>query len=421
MTIADNLTALANQKLGYQQEVEDVKAAIRLKKVNVPESTKLGDIAGLVGEIKTTGDWIRPSDWLEIDSLVTPGEQKTVLLCAIYPNDNNLGFSNSVAFQITGNHTVDWGDGIIENYNSNVQAQHIYNYDSLSASTDCARGYRQVIITITAQNLATITSVQLGRRHSSFPYGMLSSQYLDAIISGTHISSFRVGSPTAPILIEKFKIIQSTQALTNLSSSLSACYSIQSVDFSQLNTTNCTAVTSLFESCYSLKKVDISSFVATNITNLRYLFLNCYQLLYVKLPLFTNITDALGMFYGCYTLQDFDNSKIITQQLNNATTLFYSCRSLKNVDFSHTTFANVTSVDGIFNVTGSLSKIRLPNIKISFTISGNPLSATALNELFTDLYDLTGQPSQTITITGCLGAATCNKTIATNKNWTVIG
>ena len=58
---------------------------------------------------------------------------------------------------------------------------------------------------------------------------------------------------------------------------------------------------------------------------------------------------------------------------------------------------------------------------ISGKTSGVDISKTELNLLFNDLFDLTSLATQTITITGCTGAATCNKTIATNKNWTVIG
>lgn len=77
-----------------------------------------------------TGDWIRPADWLPIDNLVVAGEQKTVGLY-VDPNVNNKGMTNTVAFVVTGNYTVDWGDGVVDNFNSNVVAEHIYDYNSL--------------------------------------------------------------------------------------------------------------------------------------------------------------------------------------------------------------------------------------------------------------------------------------------------
>ena len=67
-----------------------------------------------------------------------------------------------------------------------------------------------------------------------------------------------------------------------------------------------------------------------------------------------------------------------------------------------------------------MSACRLPNISKTFSVALSLMTATALNDLFGDLKDLTGFTAQTITITGATGAATCNKTIATNKNWVVV-
>ena len=94
---------------------------------------------------------------------------------------------------------------------------------------------------------------------------------------------------------------------------------------------------------------------------------------------------------------------------------------MQKIDLSGTNVGAVTSVANFANFTtstSSLIKCRLPQAKWSFTVTNNPLSATELNLLFGDLATKTGQ---TITITGCTGAATCDKTIATNKGWTVTG
>ena len=55
-----------------------------------------------------------------------------------------------------------------------------------------------------------------------------------------------------------------------------------------------------------------------------------------------------------------------------------------------------------------------PHINISYTM----LDATALNQVFTDLPTIT---AKTINITGAIGAAGCNRSIATAKGWTVTG
>ena len=58
-------------------------------------------------------DWVRPSTWLTLPT-VNSNEDKIVGLFAIFEE------SNFVALQIQGNYTVDWGDGLVENFNSGV-------------------------------------------------------------------------------------------------------------------------------------------------------------------------------------------------------------------------------------------------------------------------------------------------------------
>jgi hypothetical protein len=51
-----------------------------------------------------------------------------------------------------------------------------------------------------------------------------------------------------------------------------------------------------------------------------------------------------------------------------------------------------------------------------FKMQYNDMSAAQINAIFTALPSV----SKTIDITGCTGAATCDKSIATGKGWTVI-
>lgn len=416
MSIASELQDKINAKAA-------IKAAIEAKGVTVGD-VKLNQYAAKIDEIQQggTGDWIRPSDWLPIDSLVVAGEQKTVGLYAIYPNVNDKGMTNTVAFTVTGNYTVDWGDGVVENFNSNVQAQHIYDYDSLSASTDCVRGYRQAIITITPQNGKNITQILFGRKHSSVVFGRISSQWLDIVISGTAISYFKIqDSFVSHNMLEKIKAIQSTGSLISLSNSFSDLYNIKIIDLNSLNTTNVTTFAGAFQST-TIQKLDLSNLIIKDGCSFDYIFNQCSYLVDLKLPYISTRITGARFFRSCQYLQKVDFSKLDLSLVTDGREIFSFCYALQEIDLSHTTLQNITTVSaGAFLYSNSLIKVRLPNIRISFTVASNPLSATALNELFSDLFDLTDKPSQTITITGCTGAATCDKTIATNKNWTVIG
>jgi hypothetical protein len=60
-------------------------------------------------------------------------------------------------------------------------------------------------------------------------------------------------------------------------------------------------------------------------------------------------------------------------------------------------------------------------MKVSVSFANCKLSAADLNEIYTNLADLTGLTGQTITVTGNYGTAGDDPTIATAKNWTVTG
>lgn len=66
-----------------------------------------------------TGDWIRPADWLELIDLFWRANKGSRVICYL-SNVTLMGMTNTVAFVVTGNYTVDWGDGVVENFNSNV-------------------------------------------------------------------------------------------------------------------------------------------------------------------------------------------------------------------------------------------------------------------------------------------------------------
>ncbi len=112
--------------------------------------------------------WIRPSDWLTMPTM-TSADEKVALLAAVYDNDSNF-----VAVLCSGNYTVDWGDGTIDNVAAGVKAEHVYTYSTLS-SIVCTEGYKMAIITITPQSGQSLTSVDLKQLHSSVAVSMASN------------------------------------------------------------------------------------------------------------------------------------------------------------------------------------------------------------------------------------------------------
>lgn len=383
-----------------------------------------------VGTAPTEG-WQRPSDWLEIDGLVNEGDEKFVGLHLITED------SNFLALSAQGDYTVDWGDGVVENYNSNVIAYHIFDWNDF-LGTDTSRGYRQSIVTVTPQVAGTFTNINLQRKHNQSGLQSYSGGFVDIVMSSPNMTSGTVGGSTIQYrnleqfvfkgsnlitnFYEFFKDCNSLQSVPlfdtsnglNLERFFINCYSLQSVPL--FDTSSATSMVLMFQNCYSLQSVPL--FDTSNVTSMAYMFQNCYSL--QSIPLFNTeiVANMAYMFENCYSLQSvplFDTSSV-----TNLARTFSNCRSLISIPLLNVSLVSDFSIT--FNACYSLQKASLSGTNISISYNQCKLSADALADIFTNLATVTG--GQTITITGNYGAAllsTAQREIATNKGWTIIG
>ena len=184
MTIADQLTLLSSTKTAIKQAIEDKGITVG----TVPFAdypTKIAAISG--GSTPSPAPWVRPTDWLPLPT-VTETDQKFVGLHAVYPD------ANFVALSAAGDYTVDWGDGVVENFASSTVAQHEYNYDTydVGGTTLCSRGYKQAVVTVTPQAGQSLTFLNLHQRHSALTV-QYSSGFLDIDLSSASLTDLRIG------------------------------------------------------------------------------------------------------------------------------------------------------------------------------------------------------------------------------------
>ena len=99
--------------------------------------------------------------------------------------------------------------------------------------------------------------------------------------------------------------------------------------------------------------------------------------------------------------------------------MFFGCASLQSIPSLNCSSA--TNTTGFTSNGNGLKRCQATGIKSNVSFGNCALGATALNEIYTNLADLTALPTQTITVTDNYGIATDNPTIATVKNWTVVG
>lgn len=359
------------------------------------------------GDNAAVAPWVRPSDWLPLPN-VSSSEQKMVGLVAIFDTDSEF-----LAFTATGNFTVDWGDGsATENISSGVTAQHKYTYSSISNSTLCSRGYKQVIVTVTPQAGQNFDSVSLDKRHSSASAQVQSSGWLDITCScrAASTSGFSsTGAVSRSTMLEQCTILNGGSR-TSCASMFTACCALQSIPL--FNTASVTNMSYMFNLCYSLKIVPLFNTAA--VTNMKNMFYSCYALELVPLFNTSSVTDMSNMFYACYSLQlppMFDMSAVI-----NISYMFYYCYTLKVIPAFN--LAAVTSTFNAFYNCLTLSRALFTGLGVNFSLLNCNLSGAALDEIYTNLPTVTGK---TITVTGNYGAASDTPSIATSKGWTVTG
>ena len=362
----------------------------------------------------STKEWVRPSDWLPMPANITSADQIFVGLHAVFESGQN--YCAFLFATSTGQYQVDWGDGTVTLHNSNTIAQKNYDYASISNSTICSRGYKQVIIKVTpvSGNLLTCNFQQ---RFVTTPAQnqAYSSGFLECILSMPNATSITFGGTTIRhSYVERFDV-KTIGNVTNIQVMFFYCLSLQSIPL--FNTQNVTNMNSMFFYCLSLQSVPL--FNTQNVTIMYRMFYNCLSLQSVPLFNTQNVITMESMFNGCSSLQSVPLFN--TQNVTAMQQMFQNCVSLNFIpNFNTTLVTNFTSF-----ATGCNSLDRCTTIfRNSVGLQNCQLSKDALVEIFTNLINRTATTSATIDITGNWGASaltSADRLIATNKNYTITG
>ena len=362
----------------------------------------------------STKEWQRPADWLPMPTNITSADQIFVALHAVFESGQNY-----CAFSFTtsaGQYQVDWGDGTVSLHNSNTIAQKNYDYSTISNSTLCSRGYKQVIIKVTPVS-GNLLNCNFQQRFVTTPAQnqTYATGFLDCILSMPNATSIIFGGTTIRhSYVERFDV-KTIGSVTSILNMFSNCHSLQSVPL--FNTQNVTNMQNMFSGCFSLQSVPL--FNTQNVTNMANMFYNCYSLQSVPLFNTANVTNMAYMFYSCYSLQSVPLFN--TQNVTNMANMFQICVSLNFIPNFNTTL--VTNFTIFANGCNSLDRCTTI-FRNSVGLQNCQLSKDALVEVFTNLINRTSTTSATIDITGNWGATaltSADRLIATNKNFTITG
>ena len=362
----------------------------------------------LINDVQFNARWIRPSEWIDMPT-ITSTEQKVAALFLVGNNNSNF-----VAFRCSGNYTVNWGDGNVENVASGVTAKHNYVFSSLSASTEIGpvgSKSRQAMIVITPQAGQNLTSVSFDFKHSSLT-STYTTPILEITLSAPNCTSLLIGGTTGNLrLLEQCTILSHND--TSMVSMFSGCSALQSVPL--FNTSSVTDMSNMFNNCSALQSVPL--FNTSSVTYMASVFYNCSALQSVPLFNTSSVTLMSSMFFNCSALQSVP--LFITSSVTSMASMFQSCISLQSVPTLNC--SNATAITLFALSCNGLKRCQATGIKGTVSFASCTLGATELNEIYTNLADLTALPPRTITVTNNYGTATDNPAIATAKNWTVVG
>ena len=296
---------------------------------------------------------------------VSAGEQKIVGTFAVYNHDSNF-----VRFTVSGNYTVDWGDGNSQNVNANVAVQKQYNSSSYALITnqDAFRGYKTVTITITPQAGQNLTAVTLTERHTSLTAAANSTNWLDFKTAGNNISSFSsLGASGAPIL---FMLLEEVEFIGSFSNSFTSavrmflgCTNLNSIKGTEW-CKNLTSFSQMFQNCRNLKTIPLLN--TSNVTTFGQAFQGCSSLKSIPLLDTSNATSVINMFESCSSLKSIP--LLNTVKVNNFSTMFSGCGLLTSVPLLDT--ASGITFDNMFSGCRSLKTIPLLNTSNGTSFSG---------------------------------------------------
>ena len=382
-TISENIIAVTNQKLADQQKVEDAKAAIRLKGVDVPVDTKLGD---LDAKIALIDEWVAPADWIQLEE---PADNEILLLAS----DINPYYAFLVA--VVGGYTVDWGDGTVDNWASGTTASHTY---AVGTGQACSRGYTTFKIRIYAQTPANNITV-------------------------FRMPNVSLQNYTNTLLVVKY----GTQGLTTLNQSFWNEITINGkffarssgyIEYVQLpySLTSCTDYGRAFRDLYSLKKIRMPYVYSSGFLNFGECFLGCGQLRSIdynvselnislmnyahgnnirlksaKLPAIVNgCTRFSNTFGGCSSLE-----KIVLPIINTDTqfnTAIQNCISLKEIIFNESWNNRIITFQGNNGV-----KLERTDILPTMKCTGNGFATAFQGWMFRNFYFPTNANNSSLT------------------------
>ena len=149
---------------------------------------------------------------------------------------------------------------------------------------------------------------------------------------------------------KKIKILNK-RPLTNMNDMFYYCFSLTSLNLSNLNVNNVINMSCLFHECSNLTSLNLSNFKTNHVTNMSGMFDGCSSLTSLDLSSFNtnNVINMSYMFNYCSSLTSLNLSNFNTNNVIKMNDMFYKCSSLNYLNLSNFTITNVINMNNMFD------------------------------------------------------------------------
>lgn len=266
----------------------------------------------------TAAKWVRPASWPDIS--LPEGEPNCIKATIAVLESDIQEYTRCQLYMyayagVDG--TVDWGDGIQEEFGNSSSAylSHAYNYDSFSGPiTD---NYKIAEITIIMSRVVSLsfTTYHKSGAYTDYPTGLATPQnYLEILIRANDLESPSFTGTYGYLGMLERVYIDSPELR---SPSLSGLRKLKSVEIVQTDADNLSTYNRSFASCVNLIEFSVPS--PFNLATLQSFCLDCVSLKEVDLELETKtVSYAMkGSFNNCVSIESI---RIVNAPVSNLVT-----------------------------------------------------------------------------------------------------
>lgn len=174
-----------------------------------------------------------------------------------------------------------------------------------------------------------------------------------------------------------------TSKVTDMTAMFGCTFSLTELDLSSFDTSSVTQMSYMFHGTY-VQKLDLSNFNTSNVINMYSMFEATSRLKEIKFGDNFNtekVTNMGRMFTNTPVLVGLNLSKFNTKNVTNMAHMFASAKSIQSLDLSSFDTSNVTDMSAMFSSMYSIESLDISNF--------NTQKVTDMNNMFSMMIELT--------------------------------